>query len=199
MKKNTRRNIFIKKSFQARLILGYLLFVATGCLLFLGLLTFLAADTLTIGSPHASHGHTPLILVKELLAGHWLLLVAGAALLVLVAMRITHRLAGPLFSFERTLDQMLSGDLNQTIKLRSSDEGKELAQKINAFNTELSKNLKMIGSHADAMAILLEQVENCTRGNPSCREETLPGLLWALEEKRKKIKNLCRFYLLHEE
>lgn len=199
MKNTKRRTIFVKKDFQGRLILGYFLFVAAGCSLFLVLFAALAAEPLVrfTDSSLPRLNEEPLHLLRRTFASHWIFFAFGALLLGYSAIRITHRIAGPLFNFERTLDQMLRRNLAREISLRCSDEGNELAVKINTFNSDLSRTLRMIGKQAEASAILLEQVRK-TQQDAQGNDE-LNSLLWALEEKNKKIGRLYKSYILRDE
>ncbi len=152
-----RKNYFIKKNFQGKLILGYFLFLVVGCLLFILALSFLAADSMTVtySNNNLQIGQTPLMLFKELVTANWIVIVVGAALVVAIATRITHRMAGPMFNLERSLDAMIDGKLNKTIYLRKKDEGKELAAKINQFNAELSTDIKSIKKRSKNIEELL--------------------------------------------
>jgi hypothetical protein len=199
MKNSKRRTIFVKKDFQGRLILGYFLFVAAGCSLFLVLFAALAAEPLVRLSDSSlpRFNEEPLHLLRMTFASHWIFFAFGALFLGYSAIRITHRVAGPLFNFERTLDQMLRRNLAREITLRGNDEGNELAVKINTFNTDLSRTLRMIGKQAEASAILLEQVRKTQLDAPE--NDELNSLLWALEEKNKKIGRLCNSYILRDE
>lgn len=195
-----RRNIFIKKDFQGKLILGYFLFAAGGCLLFIFLFSVFSADTLTIA--YADHdlqlGQTPIVLFKKILTAHWIFLVVGSIILVITAMFLTHRIAGPLFRFEKTLDNMLQKRLDDTISLRSKDEGKELAGKINAFNEDLSRTLKNVQVHSEAISALLEQARTKTGSlSPELRDD-LHSLYWSLDEQNRKIKAIYSSYTLHD-
>lgn len=201
MRQYKRRNFFIKKDFQGKLILGYFLFVSGGCLLFLTLLGIFSADTLSI-TYHNSNlqlGQTPAILLKKILTAHWVFIVFGGVIIVLAAMLITHRIAGPLFRFEKTLDNMLEKNLNNTIHLRNKDEGKELARRINDFNVDLSRTLKHLRNHSEAIGNLLEQgKKKANTLAPEDRDE-LNSLFWNLEEKNKRIKAVCSSYTLKDE
>lgn len=195
-----RRNIFIKKDFQGKLILGYFLFVAGGCLLFIMLLGLFSADTMTIS--YNNHdlqlGQTPIVLLKKVLAAHWVFLVLGSIFLVVTAMFITHRIAGPLFRFEKALDNMLDKKLDDAIFLRSKDEGKDLARKINEFNADLSLSLKNLQAHSEAIAELIEQARTKSLSLSPAEQEDLCGIYWNLEEKNKRIKVICSAYTLKD-
>lgn len=196
-----RRNFFIKKNFQGKLILGYFLFITGGCLFFIILLGAFSADTLTIS--YSNHdfqfGQTPVILLKKILAAHWIFIASGAIFTIIAAMLITHRIAGPLFRFERALDSMLRRDLTDTVTLRAKDEGKELAKKINSFNRDLSTTLKTLQAHSNAVATLLEQTHAKVSDVPGEDLGELKGLLWSVEENNKKIRGICTTYILRDE
>ncbi len=164
-----RRNYFIKKNFQGKLILGYFLFVVVGCLIFTIILALLSADSLTVvyQDNDLQIGQTPLMIVKQLLTANWILIVAGSAFVVGIAMLITHRLAGPMFRLEWAVDNMIGGQLNDVIYLREKDEGKELAAKLNQFNKGLSQDIKQIKKQSHNIDDLLAQyaalkLENAT-------------------------------------
>ncbi len=126
-----RKNFFIKKNFQGKLILGYFLFITGGGLFFLILLGAFSADTLTISynNHDLQFGQTPLILLKKVLAAHWIFIASGAVFTIIVAMLITHRIAGPLFRFERALDNMLQKDLTDNVALRTKMRAKSWQKK----------------------------------------------------------------------
>jgi hypothetical protein len=48
-----------------------------------------------------------------------------------IALELSHRIAGPLFRLERELDMRIAGERKGPIKLRQRDELKSLADKIN--------------------------------------------------------------------
>lgn len=196
-----RKNFFIKKNFQGKLILGYFLFVAGGGLFFIILLGAFSADTLTISYSNndLQFGQTPVILLKKILAAHWIFIACGGVFTVIAAMLITHRIAGPIFRFERTLDIMLCKDLSDNIALRTKDEGKELAKKINDFNRQLSSTFKTIQSHSNAITTLLEKADGHSAAASEEELEALKSIFWSVEENNKKIRSICTAYTLRDE
>lgn len=194
-----RRNIFIKKSFQGKLILSSFLFVGGGCLLFILLLGFVSSDTLTISytSHDIQHGQTPLMLIKQILIANWILIAIGGIFLIIASLLLSHRIAGPLFRFEKALDNMRAGYLDDTIKLRGKDEGQELAMKINQFNSQLSRAIRTINHNTTALETLIEQVTAINL--PESEKEELAGLCWSMQEHNRKIKHTCSAYTLKDE
>lgn len=194
-----RRNIFIKRDFQGKLIFGYFLFVTSGCLLFIVLLGIFSADSLTItyNNHDIQFGQTPFMLLQNTLAAHWIFIVLGSSVLVLAAMLLTHRIAGPLFRFEKALDSMNAGHLDDTIYLRDKDEGKELAVKINEFNSQLSLSLRSVRNNTVALAALIEQAERAQSTDSDL--ERLKSIFWAMREHNRKIIAACDLFTLKDE
>jgi methyl-accepting chemotaxis protein len=139
------------------------------------------------------------MLLKNILTAHWIFIVLGAIFITIAAMLITHRIAGPLFRLERTLERMLRRDLSDVIYLRNRDEGKELAKKINTFNKELSETFKKLTIHSSAVKTLLEQVAAESSDLPEDQKKNLKAVLWNIEENNKKIQTICSSYTLREE
>ena len=139
-----RRNYFIKRELQGKYIFSFFIFVTTGGIIFTLIFSLLSADTLTIvyDNYNLRIGKTPSVLLKELLSANWIFIVAGGLTVVILSMFLTHRFAGPIFRFEKSVDEMTKGNLNFVIRLRSKDEGKELAEKINRLILMLSSNIR---------------------------------------------------------
>lgn len=139
-----RRNYFIKKDLQGKYIFSFFVFVVLGSILFTAIFSFLSSDTLTIvyDNYNVRIGQTPLVLLKEILSAHWIFIVTGGLLVVVLSMFLTHRFAGPLYRFEKSVEEMISGNFAFQIWLRNKDEGKELAEKMNQLIMMLSSSLK---------------------------------------------------------
>ena len=198
MQKYKRHIFFIKKDLQGRQVLGFFLFFAGGCLMFIALFMLFSANSLTISYDGGDlrFGQTPLMLVKEVLASSWFVVVIGGSLLVYAAVRFTHRVAGPLFRFEKALDSMNAGRLDDHIYLRAKDEGKELADKINAFNDTLAESIIAIRHGSAAVESLLKQLEAAIPpGNESGQAH---GLLWSIKEQNRKIVQNCANYTVKD-
>jgi methyl-accepting chemotaxis protein len=161
-----RRNYFIKKDLQGKYIFSFFIFVVAGSIIFTLIFSLLSSNTMTIvyDNYKLQIGKTPLMLMKEILSAQWIFIVAGGFLVVILSMFLTHRFAGPIFRFEKSIEEMTKGNLNFRIYLRSKDEGKELAGKINILIDMLSSNIK-------EMRRLSEEVDNkLTDANNSLRE-----------------------------
>ncbi|TKB23226.1 methyl-accepting chemotaxis protein [Desulfopila sp. IMCC35006] len=165
--KKNRRRFFRNNSLQAREILGCFLLIGGGGLLFT-------------------------VLLGHLLTPSWYLSLCGGMLIIAGSFLLSHKITGPMFRFESILDHMQQGHLDKTIHLREKDAGQELAQKINAFNSQLSRSLHAIGQNSRALDILIEQV--ATLDLPEGEKERLASLCWSMQEHNRKISNNCNYY-----
>jgi methyl-accepting chemotaxis protein len=193
------RNFFINKDLQGKMILSIFVAVLGSCLVFILLFGLFSADTMTIiySDNSLQMGQTPIMLLKKAIAANWVFLIIGGTLLVILAMIGTHRIAGPLFRFEKALDNMERGNLNDTIHLRSKDEGKDLAHKINNFNKLLSEKILDINKHSMAVNDLINQlqVNETAKTNP----EEIELICQAIQRNNNKIREIGEFFILTDE
>jgi methyl-accepting chemotaxis protein len=194
-----KRNFFIKKDFQGKIILAIFLAMLGSCVIFVLLFGLFSADTMTISYSNndLQMGQTPIMLLKKAIAANWVFLIIGGSVLVLLAMIGTHRIAGPLFRFEKALDNMISGNLNDTIHLRSTDEGKDLARKINDFNKLLSAKINDINTCSTAVNDLLNQLQ--ANEPATVAPEELASICQAIQRNNTKIRETGGFFILTDE
>ncbi len=192
-------NFFLKKDFQGKIILAVFLSGMGGSLSIILLLALFTGDTLSISyDQHTLQlGQTPLLLFKNVLIANWVFLVIGGTFLVFAAIIGTHRIAGPLFRFEKALAKMKKGDLSDIIVLRNKDEGKQLAGDINSFNSLLSDNLSQIQNNSRSIEDLIIQFQ--ASNSPSLTLEEVQSICNAVHTKNKKIQETLSVYTLKDD
>jgi methyl-accepting chemotaxis protein len=202
MKKKTwrRRNFFIKKDLQGKYIFAFFLFVVGGSIIFTLILSMLSANTLTItyNDYDLQIGQTPFMLLREILSAHWIFILTAGIAVVIVAIFITHRFAGPMFRFEKSVEEMLKGNFAFQIHLRKKDEGKELAEKLNQL-------IDMISSRVNEMRGLNDKIGDCLakagQSNDQTKEHT--GTPDSVREARalnqKLVEILSQFKIKNDE
>ena len=197
--KRRAKNFFIKKNFQGKIVLAVFLAVIIGCLIFIVVFGLFSANTMTISYENNDlrMGSTPAMLLKNALAANWVFLVICGTLLVAAALIGTHRIAGPIYRFEQTLDSMTSKDLSKSIHLRGKDEGKELALKINAFNSVLSSEIRELNRRSKAINDLLNQYSSL-KGTSLSKEDT-DSICNAIKSNNTKIQNILDAYTLADD
>jgi methyl-accepting chemotaxis protein len=162
MARYKRRRFFIDKEYQGRYIFNAFVSVALGSVLFALIFGFFSSNTLSIvyEDYHLRLGTTPSLLMDRILSAQWLFIALGGGAVILIALFLSHRVAGPFFRFEQTLDKMASKDLSIRIQLRKNDEGKVLGEKINVFNEMLSLSM-------GRMKALSESIQGCCEDLPA--------------------------------
>ncbi len=194
-----RRNYFIKKNFQGKLILGYFLFMLVGCLIFVVALSWLVSDSMTVVyvDNELQIGQTPFMLMKQIITANWFAIIAGSVLVVTLATRITHRMAGPLFNLERSLDKMIDGKLDTVIYLRKNDEGQEIAEKINRYNVELASEIKRIRKRSQNITDLLARYSALNVEIIS--QEDCETIYASIRNQNEAIQDIIKQYTLPDE
>ncbi len=191
-----RRNYFIKKDLQGQYIFTIFVAVLFACLLFTAIFSMLTADSMTITYKDNSLnlGKTPFVLVKELLRANWIFLLTGGFFIVVLALFVTHRLAGPLYRFEKTLEGMLIGDHSFVIRLRTNDEAKEVATLFNQYNAKISADTRQFIETTEAIRNNLARAEGSA--DP---EEIRHALSEASELSEKQLLRLRNYKLTHDQ
>jgi methyl-accepting chemotaxis protein len=145
-KKNKRKHFFQKDLALYKSIFSFLLLIGIGTAILTVVYTFFSIRLLSyfVGHESALDPVGPLFFLSKVLSSHWFYIITGCAFLICIATFFTHRFAGPIYRFEMSLDKMIHNDIGFQIHLRKNDEGKQLAEKINHFNTRLASSIKSI-------------------------------------------------------
>ena len=156
MARYRRKHFFIDKEFQGRYIFSAFISIVAGSAMFALIFGFFSSNTLSIvyENYHLRLGATPTLLLNRIFSAQWLFILIGGVAVGVMVLFLSHRVAGPFYRFEKTLDKMMGGDYSERIHLRKRDEGKILGEKINGFNDMLSVRLENMRKTA-------EQIEEC--------------------------------------
>lgn len=172
----SRRKYFIDRAFQTRFIVTFLLVLVFGGCLSVALTWFGwfgGADTLT--SNYDSGG---LVIQKTSLAilpsVVWTTVVTTGVLglaVWVVTLLVSHKIAGPMYRFERDIQTIADGDLQKKIHIRDGDQFAEMAGSLNAmvdsFNgklTRLDGNLERLAAKARELdSPLCDGIEECQK------------------------------------
>ncbi|MEW6571045.1 MAG: methyl-accepting chemotaxis protein [Nitrospirota bacterium] len=176
-----RRNYFIKKELQGKYIFSFFIFVVAGSILFTLIFSYLSLDTMTIvyKNHNLQLGKTPLILIKEILSAHWIFVLTAGIAVAVISMFLTHRFAGPMYRFEKSVEEMIKGDFSFEIRLRRKDEGKEFAEKMNRLIVIMSSRISDMRRLSDEIAVKLEDISP-----PINRMEEAEAVVAGLDQMR---------------
>lgn len=150
MKKNRRRKYIIEGNFQTRFILRFILVIVGATLLsacaLLGVfyLKYQYGEAnfqnlIIMVSPEGTTDVASLfqIVLVPILVANLLIL----CIIIPYSLIYSHKIAGPIYRLEQSLDFLLKGEMDFIIVLRRKDEFKYLANKMNALIDYMRRNI----------------------------------------------------------
>ena len=185
-----RRKYFINRKFQIEFSLRFLLIIAAASIAVMLLFFYNSRGTMSVGYTGTE--------VKLLQTGAYFLpsLIVSTAVIVVFScltgaialILLSHRLAGPLFRFQATLDELSAGNLTRRFNLRDKDQFKELADRINALSAVMDGKIGDIKSRTAEISHIIADLRSVSASQPALKEElALPlqemtEILLALQE-----------------
>jgi methyl-accepting chemotaxis protein len=92
------------------------------------------------------------------------------AALLLLSVFISHKIAGPVYRFEKSAEELARGRLSHRVRLRSRDELKELQDKLNEMAAALQSRVSDDRRRRDLMLRGLEELSADPSLSPVARE-----------------------------
>ena len=151
-----RSRVFVRKTFQLKIILRFLAILAVGVIIFGLVLYFFGSNELDIKlyRAHLNIINTLDILLPIILISSFSVFLLLSLITVYTVLYLSHRIAGPLYKFETIAGEIERGNLNVDVHLRQKDEllplktaiekmVKSLNEKIGALKSNY-KNVKKI-------------------------------------------------------
>jgi methyl-accepting chemotaxis protein len=174
-----RRQYFVQKEFQSKFILKFCMVLFTGIIISIGLLFLFSQNTLTSSFEESRLviKSTASAILPSVFLSHLIALVLITLLTIVVTLLISHKLAGPLFRFQKELGEIGEGNLTQVIKLRKNDQVKAMADSLDQMRVNLQKKILDIKEE-------VEQIINSTSG-----QDIPPDLSKRLDQLNQKIIN----------
>ena len=111
-----------------------------------------------------------------------IVLVGVGATGMVVFILFSHRIAGPLFRFEKTLKEVRSGDLTQRINLRKTDQLKEFKNALNELIGMLDERIGGIKNGLDELKKIV------SRKNDPESSSKIDGLVDRLKRESERFK-----------
>jgi methyl-accepting chemotaxis protein len=138
-----RRNYFIEKSFQARFVFKFCTLVVLGGLLSMAALYMIGtgSTTVSIVNSRVVVKSTADFLLPVLIQTFLVVMVLVGVAAIAVTLFVSHQIAGPLYRFKKAMEQLSGGDFKAEVKLRSTDQLKDLADTFNTMARKLKAKL----------------------------------------------------------
>ena len=156
-----RKILFIKKDFQFGFILKFCLLVLAGVIISTGALFFFSSDTLTscFQDSRLVIKNTSLAILPTVIYTNLITLGLITLATIAVTLIVSHRIFGPLYRFEKDLEEIGKGNLVKQIRLRKRDQMVDFTASINNMTA---------GIHAKVFDIqtgLVQVIKSASRKN----------------------------------
>ncbi|BHH84235.1 HAMP domain-containing protein [Desulforhopalus sp. 52FAK] len=141
-----RRQYFINKKFQTGFILKFIGVLIFGALLSVGVTMLTTQATLTSsfeGSKLVIEKTSLAILPSVVFTNIITTLIVGLIVIV-VTLFISHKIAGPMFRFEKDLEEISQGNLQKHIQTRQGDQFGSVAENLNNMVGNLNEKLSQL-------------------------------------------------------
>jgi len=174
-----RKNYFIDKSFQSKFIIKFCLLVLLGGLLTIGALYLLAMQSTTVSiiNSRVVARTTADFLLPILVQTVVIVTIIVSLATIMVALLVSHKIAGPLFRFKKILETLGKGDFSSEFHIRHLDQLQDLAITINS----------MISTNKDEISKLKTGLTDLKSKLDSISEQDLPEHKRALLNELKRI------------
>lgn len=152
--KHKRRQYFINRKFQAGFILKFCLVLILGAVLSVVVTMWTTQATLTSsfeGSKLVIEKTSLAILPSVILTNVITTLVVGVIAIV-VTLLVSHKIAGPMFRFEKDLAEISGGNLQKHIHIRNGDQFGSVARNLNDMVLNLNEKVREVQSELDRLA-----------------------------------------------
>ncbi|MBI5599454.1 MAG: methyl-accepting chemotaxis protein [Deltaproteobacteria bacterium] len=188
-----RKKVFIKKRFQADFSVKFLILIVIESLLGIGLFSYLSRDTMITG-----WSGSELVMLRT--GDYFLptLFLANLAIIGVTAVSgfifllyASHKIAGPLYRFEKSLEDIGAGDLTLRLNLRSRDQLTELAGKVNEFTSRMDNAVSSIQSDEEELERLLLEIHSALSSGDRGR---LDSLAVETTEKLARLKKSAGYF-----
>jgi len=148
-----RRQYFIKKDYQVKFILKFCIIVLVGAIISTGLLFLFSQGTLTSSFDNSRLviRNTSFAILPAVILTNIITLVLITLSSIVVIMFISHKIAGPMFRFEKDLIAIGKGNLVKKIKLRTKDQFTEIATSMNNMTMDLLNNVLSIETEVEQL------------------------------------------------
>ena len=115
-------------------------------------------------------------------------IVLYLAIIFVVALFISHRLAGPIFRFERSAQEVGSGNLTHRVSLRTGDDLLELQEEFNAMVSSLQSLVQKDRNLVTRLSSRLEALQKQPPADPASLRDELKSLQAELDHLTSAFK-----------
>lgn len=185
-----RRQYFIDKRLQGIFALRFYLVLIIAAIAITLLMSAFTSDSFTMlyTDNDLQIGHTPLLILKRLLWANWVIIAPVGIIVAVLAIIVSHRIAGPIYKIDSILTAMNDNTIGQVIHLRQKDNFKDLAIKLTTFNNTLGGKVQEIKSISERLQAELDNTG-----------KSVDARLEQVQKLSHELKSIADFYTVVDE
>lgn len=189
-----RRNYFINKKFQTDFSIKFLVIIVIEAIMAVGLFLYLSKGTLTTGyiGSELKISRTYDFFLPMLLLSNIIIVGVTGIIGIAVLIFMSHRIAGPMFRFEKVLDEISKGDLTYKFKLRQGDQFKELEKRINELTDILDSKAGNLKSGVTEISKMLSRLQ--TLASAHSTDNDVERLLQDISQKITELQEAANYF-----
>lgn len=170
-----KRNIYIKKRFQTDFSIKFLILIAIESVVAIALFIYMSRGTVITGYSNyelviAKTGDyflPTLVIINLAVIG-----VTAAAGFIFMLLE-SHKIAGPLYRFEKSLEETGGGNLTNRFNLRTTDQMHFLAQKVNEFNSKMDASMSEVQKGLAELDAMIEDIKSAAGAGDDAQRDAL--------------------------
>lgn len=158
-----RKTVYIKKDFQFKFILKFCLILLAGVIISTSLLYYFSQETLTTSFENSRLviQNTGLAILPAIIVTNLITLGIICIAAIIVTLFVSHRLAGPMFRFEKDINRIKDGDLGVKIHLREKDQFSEMALALNNMTQGIHEKISKVNHRLDEILPMPDEMTTC--------------------------------------
>lgn len=196
--KYKRRNYFINRGFQTEFILKFCGLVALSSVVFGVILYTLSSRTLTTtfeNSRLVVKSTADYILPAILFGGTIVALVTALAASIVV-MLMTHRVAGPIYRFEKYAQKVGNGELLPDLKIRKKDQFQNMVNAFNNMTQGLSAGLLKVVTVSEKLDGLIDKLSDGSNREMLLKDD-IKKVVSELKKDKQDLKKALSYFKIN--
>ena len=149
-----RRQYFIDRKFQGAFIFKFFLVLLLGALLtiVITMLTTRATLTSSFNGGRLVIEQTSLAILPSVVFTSVITTVVVGLVALVVTLLISHRIAGPMFRFNKDIEEISRGNLQKNVKIREGDQFGAVADNLNEMVGTLNSRLREVQGELERLS-----------------------------------------------
>lgn len=190
----TRKQYYVK-SFQVKFVMRFCLLIILASMIMGSFLYLFSLHSVTTAFENSRLiiKSTADFILPSILASILLMLIIISIVSVIMIMMFSHRIAGPLYRFEKFIMGVKDGYLSNLIFLRGSDEVKEIATALNDMSKQLCTSVAEAKREVARLTFLEDDLVKFIESKRIPYEEAEP-LLKDLSDIKNKLHEQLNYY-----